>query len=168
MLNDEHASALASLQNLKPKNAKKLHWRELNPRAQRKSLEIISDLDAASIIILGAPLINTKQERARRKCLEALLAVLENKGVGKLVLESRDGSLDKRDIDLLLSSRRSKKIKTIDLHHAPGAGEPRLYIPDQILGAFGDIRTNGDNVKKWEDKWHDLEKKISVVEVPVH
>ena len=72
----EHAS-LAQIEGLLPKGAAKLHWRDLGIKAQRESLQAIASLDSRSTIVVAAPINPHKQERARRKCLETLLPLLE-------------------------------------------------------------------------------------------
>ncbi|MBQ9000982.1 MAG: hypothetical protein IJ087_03930, partial [Eggerthellaceae bacterium] len=55
------------LMYLKPKSAKKLHWRELDDRGRKRALKVISEHPPKTVIVAAAPIIRNKQERARRK-----------------------------------------------------------------------------------------------------
>ena len=90
-----------------------------------------------------------KQERARRKCLELLLPLLEAAGVGMLVLESRNEVQNKRDRELVMSARRKHLITRIDLSHEPGEGQPMLWVPDQVVGALGAVEASGAAASEW-------------------
>ena len=86
-------------------------------------------------------------------------------GVRKLVLESRNDTHDKRDRELLVSMRRRGEALNFDLEHVPGKDEPLLWVPDQILGAYGEVITRGAS-RKWEDSWRRVERTLDVREVP--
>ena len=137
--------ALSELAELKPPSAAKLHWRDMGHKAQRKSLEIISELDLASTVAIARPLNGKRQERARRKCLEKLIASLEEAGGRSLVLETRDDDLDQRDIDFVKGARASMRIGPLTVVHANAAACPQLWIPDQLIGAMGDTLTHVGN-----------------------
>ena len=156
IMSAESVSLGEGLERLKPKDAKKLHWRELDDKKRKEALRIIEATPPKTIIVTAAPLISNKQERARRKCLEALLVALESYGVEQLVLESRDGYLDRKDIEHLIALRRSKTIKGIDIAHKTGNDDPNLYVPDQILGAYGDI-ISANRKHTWIDNWKSVE-----------
>ena len=154
-----------ALRKLMPKGAKKLHWRDMTNRLQAKSLERISSISQTTTIVVASPLDKIRQERARRKCLERLMVCLEEAGVSKLVLESRKDDLDKRDRDCLLYLRRSKAISTIEMEHVPGEDDPRLWLPDQILGAYGDVLSETGHFKKWIENWEPVSDDVEVIEI---
>lgn len=154
-----------SLRRAKPSGASKLHWYDLDPRRQAASLEVVSSVLQQTTIVAALPLERTKVERARRKALEEVVRRLIGMGIGKLVLESRNDSHDKRDRELLVSMRRRGEALSFDLEHVPGKDEPLLWVPDQILGAYGEVITKGAN-RKWETTWERIEKTIEVREVP--
>jgi hypothetical protein len=58
-------------------------------------------------------------------------------------VQSQLGTRDKRDRELLVSMRRKSEAIEFDLEHVPGKSEPLLRIPDQILGAYGEVVTKG-------------------------
>ena len=167
VLSERNDAAMKALELLKPHGAKKLHWRELGAKSQQKALAIISGLDSTTTIISGTPLEKHKQERARRKCLELLLTTLEGLGIDKLILESREADLDKKDVDLLFYARQNMMISNIDIAHVPGFGEPRLYVPDQILGAFGDVQASEVTARRWIQDWEKVKETITEISVSV-
>ncbi|NGM17648.1 hypothetical protein GMI70_06540 [Eggerthellaceae bacterium zg-893] len=156
---------LDDLKEVKPRNAEKLHWRDMTYQLQTKSLKVLTEVNHDTIIVAGGPLPKKKQERARRKCLERLLLELQAFEVGKLVLESRNDKKNKEDIELLLSMRRKKLARSIDISHEEAGKEPRLWIPDQILGAYGDVLCDGQGVNRWRGYWDQVSKSIRIVRI---
>lgn len=123
------------------KKVKKLHWRQMTRTEKQKSIQSIARLPLKYLIVKAAPLDGSiKPERARRKCLEMLLQVLEQDyGVTDVVLESREASQDDRDLKCIMGLRSRQMISNLRVTFAPGASDARLWIPDQILGAVGDM-----------------------------
>ena len=156
---------LDALEMVKPKGAQKLHWRDLGMKAQEQSLGAIVDMLQTATIVVASPLVGNKQERARRKCLQELLMILERKGVNYLYLESRNPVADKRDVDFLQYLRRSNAVKSIDIRHVGGRDDIRTSIPDQILGAYVDVSVEPEQKRAWSDSWEKIERKITVYNV---
>ena len=165
MDNDHCAQVRAAIRRAKPSGASKLHWYDLDPKRQAASLEVVSSVPQQTTIVAALPLEGTKPERARRKALEEIVRRLIDMGVRKLVLESRNDTHDKRDRELLVSMRRRGEALDFDLEHVPGKDEPLLWVPDQILGAYGEVITKGAS-RKWEDSWRRVERTLDVREVP--
>lgn len=155
-------SATKTLENLKPKGARKLHWRSMTDAQKAKSIKAIAAIEHHTTIVVGSPLVGVKQERARRKCLELLLMELESLGVSKLIMESRQELLDKRDVDCLMFARRTKSISRIDLAHVLGEEDSRLWMPDQILGAFGECARRPEKSPTWSDAWKKTIEHLSI------
>ena len=99
LTSDATDAELKRLAEIMPKGSRKLHWREMSRRRRRRSLEVLADAGCADTVVIAAPLSGKKQERARRKCLEALLPALESKGVRELVLENRDEAANRLDLN---------------------------------------------------------------------
>ena len=100
------------------------------------------DVPAYYMGVAAIPLDGSvSSERARRKCLELLLPVLEYEyGVNRLVLEARESHQDDRDLDFARGIRSRHIIETLRVDFKPGNEDARLWIPDQVLGALGDTR----------------------------
>ena len=125
---------------VRPKNATKLHWKDMTGKQRRQSLEIISRFAFRHYVVqtrLAAHVNN--MERARRKCLEHLLPLLEQQeSVEHLILETRDIAQNRRDIAFIQALRSRKFIGKLHVDIIPGAQDARLWVPDQVLGAYGD------------------------------
>ena len=146
-----------ALRKIMPKGALKLHWYEIVPDVKAKSIAAIESMGFSATIVRAVPAAAAKQERTRHKCLTNILPILESKGVSAFVLKSRGAALDKRDVKLLDGLKGSKMVSSIRLEHVRGQDEPRLWVADQILGAFGDsCAVLGDNY------WESLAEQVSV------
>ena len=154
---------LEVLSEIKPNNAKKLHWRDMSVKLRVRSISALSEIKHSTTIVIGSPLPKRKQERARRKCLERLLPELESRGVETLVLESRDEEKNKKDIALLLALRTKGYVGKIDITHKPAEKEPRLWIPDQLLGAYGDRLCQSLGSDQWGDPWIHIQNDLTIL-----
>ena len=48
-----------------PKGSRKLHWRDMNEGLQRRSLQLLSGVERADLVVIASPLMGRKQERAQ-------------------------------------------------------------------------------------------------------
>ena len=133
---DETRQAMAAL---KPKRARKLHWRDEDPRSQARLVQAVSQLDVGHTIVVRAQIAGERQERQRRLCMERLLPELFKVGVTEVIFESRGAADDKKDMNLV-QALRSKKVITASLRasHLPGPSEPLLWIADVVCGAVSE------------------------------
>ncbi|OMQ16277.1 hypothetical protein A7K94_0203590 [Modestobacter sp. VKM Ac-2676] len=98
----------------------------------------------AATVAIGMPLAKSKQERARKKCAEALLPHLEAMGVTRVIMEARTPSLVDADMRMVASIRGKRLITTaLRVDTAMAQEEPLLWVPDAIAGAYGAARTLG-------------------------
>ncbi len=155
---------LSPLAKLKPKGSAKLHWRELTDKTRRSSLVEVASIGGQTTLVAASPLPSKKQERGRRKCMELLLPELERAGVETLVLESRVLQLNGKDIDMIQAMRARKFVESISIDHAHASDEPRLWVPDQILGAYGDWLCNEKASEDWGECWEEIFSKLTVLE----
>lgn len=122
----------------------KLHWRDLGEAGKKPVIDAIPELCLHHVVVIGAPMIDIRQERARGRCFERLLWELDQAGVTKVVFESRtphQDRTDRRRVDGL----RGRGVITGELRAEwrRGAEEPLLWAPDIVLGALGDARVAG-------------------------
>lgn len=148
-----------------PGDARKLHWRQLSRRKQRDSLRALAGIERTDIVVVASPLSGRKQERARRKCFEALLPTLEKRGVERLVLESRRPGSDKFDLDYIAFAKGSHLVESIRIEHEYGADQPKLWVADQVLGAMGDYLTRTGEWRYWEDEWKAIAGSVERIDV---
>ena len=121
----------------------------------------------STIVVVGKSLPRKKQERGRRKCLELLLVELEKNGVDMLILEARDSEKDKKDIALLLAMRQKGLATKIDIAHKRADSNPRLWISDQILGAYGDELCSSKGIEKWDAAWKKLTTRLMILNTTI-
>lgn len=128
---------------LKPSNAKKLHWKDMRPITRRKAIRTMRTMAMTGIITLAAPISRwNTSERARRKCLEIMLPLLEHEYmVEQFTIEGRDIAQDKKDIRFIDALRSKHYIDALRIHITRGDSDARLWLPDQMLGAFGDLHS---------------------------
>ena len=128
------------LLNATKKHVNKLHWRDMTMREKEKSIRIIEDLDLQHIIVsMPRNYLNLKPERARRKCMETLLETLESQyKVNLLILESREKHQNAKDLVLQKYLIKNKTIQKLQIEFKNGKDDARLWIPDQILGFYGE------------------------------
>ncbi|MQA88187.1 MAG: hypothetical protein GEV03_27095 [Streptosporangiales bacterium] len=104
-----------------------------------------------------------RQERARRKCLEALLAALDGLGVSHVVMEPRGSRLDERDFTLVDACRR-KRIISADLRvdfARPLDEGGCLWVVDAACGAvLADLRGNSSFLDT-------LRARLTVIEIDI-
>lgn len=158
-------SSLAELEGMLPRGASKLHWRDLGLKAQRESLMRVAELGSESTVVIAAPINPSKQERARRKAMEALLPLLEGMGVAKLVMESRFPAADAKDVAHFRSMRKKGLVSAIELAFADPSEDHRLWVPDQILGAYSDAAVRSQAVDAWKPEWGALRGSVTSVDV---
>ncbi|MCL3789668.1 MULTISPECIES: hypothetical protein [unclassified Actinomyces] len=139
---------------LRFERGRKLHWRDAKPRDKRAVCQVIGAHEASHIVVAAAPLVDgVREERARQRALASLLVILEQSySVDTLVLERRERSQDEKDEAQWAALTRSGAIQALRLSHVHGGDEPRLWVPDQVLGAYGDSLA-GDT-RAWEHLAH--------------
>lgn len=157
--------AVQRLRSLMPRGARKLHWREMGVSLQADVLKLVGSLAVDIIVVSGRPINPRKQERARRKCLEVLLPLLGSAGAERVVMESRGDALDKRDREMAVSLIRKGWLGNVMIAHMRGGDEPRLWVPDQILGAQGHVDAKGSAHESWALEWRLLEKRVERREI---
>lgn len=132
---------------LKPRHANKLHWRDMDRAHQWVSIHTINALDATHTVIVGTRASPEKLERARRECLKRMLTALEVDCIDEYRMESRGPDLDQKDLNLRNYLRKSHVLSKIQLGHVKADKEPLVWIPDQVLGAYG-------NAMEGETEYH--------------
>lgn len=125
----------------------RLHWRNESMKRRRTIAATIAEYEIAHAVVIGAPLDQHKQERARRICMELMLVELDRRGVRQVRVESRKVSQDARDLKLLDAVRSKRLVSAgLRLDFALLTVEPMLWIPDAVAGAVGAAMKSGDAV----------------------
>ncbi|MER5911915.1 hypothetical protein ABT124_15755 [Streptomyces sp. NPDC001982] len=115
----------------------KLHWNEMDRTERKDAAQLVAGQEGLHIVSVGSPVPRRKQERARAKCLRALILELHAFGVTRLCLEAREKELNARDIHTVATVRQTALPKGTQIRadHTPGATEPLLWISDIVAGA---------------------------------
>lgn len=133
----DEAKVRNTLGLIKPPQSSKLHWYEMSDFQRSRTTKILSSLPLQSIIISTTVSTRAKEERARHKCFESLLPLLEHKyDVHSLTMESRESHQNARDIRLIDGLRSRKFINDLHVDFIPGSQDARLWLPDQLLGIY--------------------------------
>jgi hypothetical protein len=114
----------------------RLHWVAESTKRRDLIAHAISTLDIAAIVTVGSPMDRSKQERARRCCLERLLFELDQFGVAEIWLESRRAAQDGHDMRLIDSARDKRLVaRRTTVNFARPTGDAMLWLPDAVAGA---------------------------------
>jgi hypothetical protein len=160
VIHENETKVRTSLDGIVLSANEKLHWYDMNKAERRRSITMIGttvELCSGFIVQCAFGKIS-KQERARRKCLWRLFQILEENGVQQLILENRDIRQDRRDEQLFFAAKRANVIQNIEITHRSGAADSRLWIPDQILGAYRDVCQGSDEYRDFINRYVIVEK----------
>ena len=125
----------------------RLHWVAESEKRRDLIAEAVGRMDIAAILTVGTPMERSRQERARRCCLERVLYELAQFGVSQACLESRAAAQDKRDLRLIDSARRKRLIShDLTVTFARPSEDPMLWLPDAVAGAMSAVVLE-------EDRW---------------
>jgi hypothetical protein len=114
----------------------RLHWVDESSKRRDRIIAAVAGLDLSAIVTAGSPVHRSKQERARRCCLERLYYELALIGVTEVCLESRNATPDLRDLRLVDYARDKGLIpRGFKVGFARPRDEPMLWIPDVVAGA---------------------------------
>ncbi|MBK0866677.1 hypothetical protein INP57_07675 [Saccharopolyspora sp. HNM0986] len=113
----------------------KVHWYKSAERRRADLAKVVQKASFMHNVVIGRGRA-LKPERARRKCLEALLVELDAMKIDSLLLESRQERNNLLDRQIVSACRR-KGLVSQHLHvsFAPGTATPLLWIPDVVCGA---------------------------------
>lgn len=83
-----------------------------------------------------------------------------------MILESRVLQMNKKDVEMLQAMRAKHVISRIGIDHAFADEKPNLWIPDQILGAYGDSLC-GNMHKTWKEQWEKIKEDTKILEATI-
>jgi hypothetical protein len=127
----------ATLTGLLLPRQRRLHWREESIPRRRKIVAVVAQLEVIHVVVVGAPMDPPRQERARRKCMERLLYLLDAADVERVVVESRTALLNERDLTLVESLRGQRVLSDrLRVDTERPSGEPLLWVADVVAGAM--------------------------------
>lgn len=151
---DGHRHALRALLN---RGQIRLHWRDESSKRRDQLITALCALRHTGAVVIAVGLEPRRQERARRKCVERLLAELVSRGIASVVFERRHPDLDARDRALVAALQRQHSLPVaMRVRWQPADDEPLLWLPDIAAGAAS-LAESGD-----ETYWKELAAAFSV------
>jgi hypothetical protein len=132
----------AELRSLLPAGVRRLHFRDDKPGVRRRHLMLLAAFAEAGrleAVEAHAIIPSARRERAaRERCLSALAGDLAQRGVGELVIESRQDHQDQRDSRTLLTCRSHGVVPhALQWRFGRPKSEPLLWPPDTLAGVLG-------------------------------
>lgn len=130
-----------SMRSLLDVDQPRLHWGTESPERREAIVDQVAQIDMAAVVVIGTPMLKSKQERARAICMESLTVALAGMGVSRVWLEERTPSLNDRDARLVDSIRGKQLIPPqMRINVQKPTQEPMLWLPDIVAGAVGAAR----------------------------
>lgn len=129
------------LRTLLLRGQSRLHWRDESEARRTTITAALARMDLRSLVVVAAPVVEGKQERARRICIETLHPTLERVGATSIVQERRTPTLDRRDRAMVDALRGQRLLtRAVRVNFARPMDEPLLWVPDAVAGAVGMAR----------------------------
>ena len=161
-VDDEHSSGLPDALDEYARNQGKLHWHDHTRSTKRAVCEEIGRCAAKHLIVMAAPLgPRLREESARQQALQTLMVILiQTYGVRSLVMERRQKVQDDKDQRSAAIAVNSGMVaRDFKLTHRFGGNERKLWVPDQVLGAFGDAQAG------MSAGWELIERRVRVEKI---
>jgi hypothetical protein len=134
-----------TLRGLLYRGQERLHWRDESQRRRGQLIEAVCGLGNTGAVVIATGMAPRRQERARRKCIERLLAELVGRGIASVVFERRHRELDARDRAMIAALRHQQALPAaFRAAWQPPAGEPLLWLADIAAGAVSLAETGDD------------------------
>ena len=122
-----------AVRDVTPTRMRKLHWYEALGMQRISWLDLLRR--AVTVLVVRYDGEAARAERRRRRCLERLVWELEQRGVRRLVLESRGSARDSGDRSMLDALRRRGIGRALRHEHVRGTDEPLVALADLACGA---------------------------------
>lgn len=115
------------------------HWHDESEERKALGIETLAQLPALHIVVIGTPMRESQQERARKICLETLFPLLDGAGVQRFVMDSRQERGDARDLQMVRNCQRKRLIgRDLRLSFDKSRTEATLIAADIAAGAVGE------------------------------
>lgn len=114
----------------------KLHWTDESEGRRRSIVRRVCELAPMTVVVTHLSERVRKNERCRRKCLEALYHDMVAMEIFDLLLEHRSNSQNKQDRAHIVALQNQGLDRRVRIGHQKGGDEPLLWIADVLLGAI--------------------------------
>jgi hypothetical protein len=126
----------AALRALLYRRQIQLHWRNESAKRRSQLIAAVCELRHSGAIVIATGVPGSRQERARRKCIDRLLRELVSRSIARVVFERRHPDLDARDRAMIAALQRQKSLPAaLRATWQPATDEPLLWLPDIAAGA---------------------------------
>jgi hypothetical protein len=122
----DHAEIRRGVEELMRPRQRRIHFHDESLAERRRFIEGFARLPIRVVIAAARIEQGVDAERARALCLSRLVHGLQDRGISRVVLESRHD--DRRDVRTIIGARRPEPLLVFD-HRRP-LGEPLLWIAD--------------------------------------
>jgi hypothetical protein len=130
---DRHQEVLLALLH---RGQWRLHWRDESSKRRSLLVSAVRQLPHTGAVVIATGVAPRRQERARRKCIERLLAELANQRIAAVVFERRHEELDAHDRAMVAALRRQRSVPAwLRVSWVAAADQPLLWLPDIVAGA---------------------------------
>lgn len=120
------------------------HWRDESAAGRVAMARAVGALGLRSVVVVVGGVDPRRQERARRRCLTALLWELDQRRVEQVVFESRQHR-DAEDRQMIAFALRSGWVEpTMRYDFAGPFDECLLWLADAVAGACAEALSGGD------------------------
>jgi hypothetical protein len=128
---------------------RRFHWHDEKASSRRRFLETIAEYHQRKVVAIAycqETASHRKIEQARVRSIWALLADLNDRGVGTLVFESRQERNDRKDRREVVTAQKAG-LADPDLvyRHGRPKEEPLLWLPDAVAGTVGEYVANDNS-----------------------
>jgi hypothetical protein len=113
----------------------RFHWSREGVEKREAMVTRVGELCDGMYTVIHHPVQATQQRAARRAALSTLMRVLADNGVPEAWIESR-GPQDQADRQVILDGQRDGWIPSGFSYSFFGKGEPLLWLPDAVAGAY--------------------------------
>ncbi|WP_091487855.1 hypothetical protein [Microbacterium pygmaeum] len=113
----------------------KLHWTDEGESRRRTIVKRLAELAPMTVVITHLSERMRRNERCRRKCLEALYHDMVELESFELTLEHRSDAQNLQDRAHIVALQGQGLDKRVRIDHRRGGDEPLLWIADVLLGA---------------------------------
>lgn len=129
---------------------RRIHWHREEPAGRARLASALGDLGLPYLAVVGSPVHQAKQERARRQCLEQLLWHLAAMGVRLVDLESRGRTRDQNDNRAIDAFRGSGALSpSVYVRHTAPDVDPMLWTADVLAGAVSEATRGEPRYQDW-------------------
>lgn len=145
--------------NLRYRKSPRVHWRDEREERLPEIVRTVAGLPWTGVVTVCLHGPEMKSERARRLCIMRLLPELSERGVNRILFESRQEPRDREDRGLLVGLRKGSLFRSdIEVDWKPALSDSALWAADVVAGALSWwFDGKGDHWRALEDLVHMIE-----------